>query len=233
MDDFFVDREHTPKDENGNYDFESINALDLDLLNTELNQLFEGEEIVLPRFNFEAGSRTMDGKKIKMTGDDIVVMEGIHALNPTLTEKISPEKKFKVYASALTSLSIDENNSISTTDSRLLRRMVRDSNFRGISAEDTILRWKSVVAGENKNIFPYQENADIMFNSYLIYELPMLKFYAESLLRRIPPISPAYAESLRMIKFLSYVVELNPEEQKCIPPTSIMREFIGGSSFNY
>ncbi len=168
-----------------------------------------------------------------MTGDDIVVMEGIHALNPILTEKIAPEKKFKVYASALTSLSIDENNSISTTDSRLLRRMVRDSNFRGISAEDTILRWKSVVAGENKNIFPYQENADIMFNSYLIYELPMLKFYAESLLRRIPPISPAYAESLRMIKFLSYVVELNPQEQTGIPPTSIMREFIGGSSFKY
>ena len=233
MDDYFVDRAHTPKDENGNFDFESVNALDLELLNKQLNQLFNGEEITLPKFDFEAGYSTMTGAKIRMNGGDILVMEGIHALNPTLTEKIEPEKKFKVYASALTSLSIDENNSLSTTDARLLRRMVRDNNFRGITAEETILRWKSVVAGGNKNIFPYQENADIMFNSYLIYELPMLKFYAEPLLRRISPLSPAYAESLRLIKFLSYVVEINFKEQAAIPPTSIMREFIGGSSFKY
>lgn len=233
MDDYFVDREHTPKDKNGNYDFESVKALDMELLNSQLNSMFRGEEVTLPKFDFEKGCSTMTGDKIKLGNDDIIVMEGIHALNPTLTEKIAPEKKFKVYASALTSLSIDENNSISTTDSRLLRRMVRDNNFRGISAEETIMRWKSVVAGENKNIFPYQENADIMFNSSLIYELPMLKYYAEPLLRRISPLSPAYAESLRLLKFLSYIVEINTKEQGAIPPTSIMREFIGGSSFSY
>lgn len=233
MDDYFVDRELTPKDEKGEYDFESVHALNLDLLNEHLTRLFAGEEVTLPKFDFAAGRSTMTGETIRMHKGDILLMEGIHALNPELTEKIDDSLKFRIYASALTSLSVDENNAISTTDNRKLRRMVRDSNFRGTGAESTLMRWDSVVAGENKNIFPYQENADIMFNSSLIYELPMLKFYAEPLLRRISPASPVYAESLRLIKFLSYIVPLNPDEQKAIPPTSIMREFIGGSSFDY
>lgn len=233
MDDYFVERERTPKDENGEFDFESVYALDLELLNNHLNMLFNGEEVQLPKFDFAAGRSTPTGRKIQMKEGDILVMEGIHALNPTLTEKIDNSLKFKVYASALTSLAIDENNYISTTDNRELRRMVRDNNFRGIGAEDTILRWGSVVSGENKNIFPYQENADVMFNSSLIYELPMLKFFAEPLLRRISPASPAYAESLRLINFLKYIMPLTPSEIKAIPPTSIMREFIGDSSLNY
>lgn len=231
MDNYFVNREDTPLDENGNFDFESLGAMDLAFLNKQLNQLFNGEEIELPKFDFAAGKRYFDGTRIKMSEKDILIMEGIHALNPELTAEIADTKKFRIYASALTSLSIDENNSISTTDNRLLRRMVRDNNFRGTSAEQTILRWQSVRNGEYKNIFPYQENADVMFNSSLIYELPMLKHYAEPLLRRISPTSPAYAESLRLLKFLSYIVELNPKEQKGIPPTSVMREFIGGSTF--
>ena len=168
-----------------------------------------------------------------MKKDDVLIMEGIHALNPELTEKIAEERKFKVYASTLTSLSIDENNYISTTDNRMLRRMVRDNYFRGYTAEDTINRWPSVIAGERKNIFPYQENADIMFNSFLLYELPMLKYFAEPLLRRITPMSKAYSESLRLLNFLSRIIALGPEEQKAIPPTSVMREFIGGSVFTY
>ena len=233
MDDYFVDREHTPKDENGNYDFESVYALDIPFLNKQLKQLFNGEEIELPKFNFETGRREFHGKKIKMGSSDILVMEGIHGLNPLLTADIPNENKFKIYASALTSLSIDENNSISTTDNRLLRRMVRDNNFRGIKAEETLSRWQSVRNGEYKNIFPFQENADIMFNSTLIYELPMLKYYAEPLLRRICPLSPNYATALRLLKFLSYIIELNPQEIATIPPTSVMREFVGGSSFTY
>lgn len=233
MDDYFVNRDRTPKDEKGEYDFESIYALDLELLNNHLTALFNGEEVTLPKFDFTAGRSTMTGAKIKMHKGDILIMEGIHALNPMLTNKIDDSKKFKVYASALTSLAIDENNALSTTDNRKLRRMVRDNNFRGIGAEETLTRWESVTCGEDKNIFPYQENADIMFNSSLIYELPMLKFYAEPLLRRIQPTSPVYAESLRLLKFLSYIIELNPTEQGAIPPTSIMREFIGGSSFEY
>ncbi len=233
MDDYFVEREHTPKDEEGNYDFESVYALDIPFLNKQLKQLFNGEEIELPKFNFETGRREFHGKKIKMGPSDILVMEGIHGLNPLLTADIPDENKFKIYASALTSLSIDENNSISTTDNRLLRRIVRDNNFRGIKAEETLARWQSVRNGEFKNIFPFQENAEIMFNSTLIYELPMLKYYAEPLLRRICPSSPTYATALRLLKFLSYIIELNPQEIATIPPTSVMREFIGGSSFAY
>ena len=233
MDNYFVNREDTPKDEDGNYDFESIYAMDLELLNKQLNQLFNGEEIELPKFNFAEGKRFFDGEKIKLGETDVLIMEGIHALNPQLTEDIDNDKKFKIYASALTPLSIDENNYISTTDNRKLRRMVRDNNFRGTSAEETILRWESVRNGEYKNIFPYQENADVMFNSSLIYELPLLKTYAEPLLRRIPPTSPAYAESLRLLKFLSYIVGMNNNEQSNIPPTSVLREFIGNSSFTY
>ncbi len=233
MDDYFVNRDRTPKDAEGNYDFESIYALDIELLNEQMNQLFNGEEVELPKFDFTKGYSSPSGNKIRVGSEDVLIMEGIHALNPELTAQISNDRKFKIYASALTSLSIDENNSISTTDNRLLRRIVRDSNFRGINAEETIIRWPSVVRGEFKNIFPYQENADIMFNSFLIYELPMLKYFAEPLLRRISPVSPAYPESLRLLKFLSYIIEINSKEIAAIPPTSVVREFIGGSTFSY
>ena len=233
MDNYFLNREQTPKDSDGNYDFENLRALDLDLLNRQLNQLFNGEQVELPKFDFAAGVRYYDGQTVKMEENDILIMEGIHALNPQLTSEIDDEKKFKIYASALTSLAIDENNCISTTDNRLLRRLVRDNNFRGTSAEETILRWNSVRKGEYRNIFPYQENADVMFNSFLIYELPLLKYYAEPLLRRISPASAAYSESLRLIKFLSYIINLDPKEQKGIPPNSVLREFIGESTFTY
>lgn len=233
MDNYFLDREQTPKDSDGNYDFENLHALDLELLNRQLNQLFNGEEIELPKFDFASGSRYYDGQKVRMNENDILIMEGIHALNPQLTSQTDSDKKFKIYASALTSLAIDENNCISTTDNRLLRRLVRDNNFRGTSAEETILRWNSVRKGEYRNIFPYQENADVMFNSFLIYELPLLKYYAEPLLRRISPASAAYSESLRLIKFLSYIINLDPKEQKGIPPNSVLREFIGESTFTY
>ncbi len=233
MDNYFVDRERTPKDEDGKYDFESIYAMDLELLNRQLSSLLAGEAVEIPKFNFAEGKSMPSGNVLKLQEQDILIMEGIHALNPQLTAGIDDGKKFRIYASALTSLSIDENNYISTTDNRMLRRMVRDNNFRGTSAEDTILRWQSVRRGEYKNIFPYQENADIMFNSSLIYELPLLKHYAEPLLRRISPLSEAYSESLRLLKFLSYITEMNPKEQRDIPPTSVMREFIGESTFTY
>ncbi len=233
MDNYFVNREKTPKDEDGNYDFESIYAMDLELLNSQIQALLSGEEVEIPKFNFAEGKSYFNGNKLQLRESDILIMEGIHALNPQLTASIDDEKKFKIYASALTSLSIDENNLISTTDNRMLRRMVRDNNFRGTSAEDTILRWNSVRKGEYKNIFPYQENADVMFNSSLIYELPLLKHYAEPLLRRIAPNSDAYPESLRLLKFLSYITVMNPKEQTGIPPTSVMREFIGESTFTY
>ncbi|MBE6225860.1 MAG: nucleoside kinase [Bacteroidales bacterium] len=233
MDNYFVNRERTPKDEDGNYDFESIYAMDLELLNSQLGSLLAGEEVEVPKFNFAEGRSTFCGNRLKLGESDILIMEGIHALNPQLTASIDDEKKFRIHASALTSLSIDENNNISTTDNRMLRRMVRDNNFRGTSAEDTILRWNSVRRGEYRNIFPYQENADVMFNSSLIYELPLLKHYAEPLLRRISPNSPAYSESLRLLKFLSYITVMNPKEQTGIPPTSVMREFIGESTFTY
>ncbi len=233
MDNYFVDREHTPKDEDGNYDFESIYAMNLELLNAQLNDLLQGKEVEIPKFNFADGKSYFNGNRLQLGESDILIMEGIHALNPQLTSSIEDEKKFRIYASALTSLSIDENNLISTTDNRMLRRMVRDNNFRGTSAKDTILRWNSVRRGEYKNIFPYQENADVMFNSSLIYELPLLKHYAEPLLRRISPASEAYPESLRLLKFLSYITIMNPKEQTGIPPTSVMREFIGESTFTY
>lgn len=228
LDNYFVDRDHTPKDENGDYDFESLYAMDLELLNKQLNQLLNGEEIEIPKFNFKSGSRVFDGNFMHLEENDILIMEGIHALNPEMVSGVDNSKIFRVYVSALTSLSIDENNNISTSDNRLLRRMVRDNRTRGIVPEETILRWKSVRRGENRNIFPFQENADVVFNSALLFELPMLKFYAEPLLRRIAPTSPAYSEALRLLKFLDYTIGLSPEEIKIIPPTSIMREFIGG-----
>ena len=233
MDNYFVDREKTPLDEDGKYDFESIHAMDLELLNSQLSALLAGDEVEVPKFNFAEGKSTFCGNKLKLRENDILIMEGIHALNPELTSSIEDDKKFRIHASALTTLAIDENNVISTTDNRMLRRMVRDNNFRGTSAEETIMRWQSVRRGEYRNIFPYQENADVMFNSSLIYELPLLKHYAEPLLRRISPTSPAYPESLRLLKFLSYITILNPKEQAGIPPTSVMREFIGESTFTY
>lgn len=233
MDNYFKERDETPRDGNGNYDFECLEAMDLDLLNRQLNELFNGQEVEIPTFNFAEGKKEYKGNILKMAPNDILIMEGIHALNPALTSSIESRKKFRIYVSALTSLSIDENNSVSTTDNRMLRRMVRDNNFRGTSAEQTILRWGSVHGGEYKNIFPYQEYADAMFNSSLIYELPLLKHYAEPLLRKISPVSPAYAESLRLLKFLSFVAEMSPVEHAAVPPTSVMREFIGGSTLEY
>lgn len=233
MDNYFVDREKTPKDENGEYDFESIYAMDLDFLNEQLNDIMAGKEVELPKFDFVKGCRVPSGKTIKMGEKDILIMEGIHALNKELTKNLDQTKLFRIYASALTTLSLDENNVISTTDCRLLRRMVRDVRTRGVSPEDTILRWPSVRRGEEKNIFPFQENADIMFNSSLIFELSLLKYYAEPHLRRILATSPAYSESVRLLKFLNYITPITPEEIEAIPPTSVLREFIGGSSIKY
>lgn len=233
LDNYFVDREHTPKDEKGDYDFESIYALDLDFLNEQLTDLLDGKEIRIPTFDFEKGRRLFNGKKMTLGEKDVLIMEGIHALNPLLTKAIPNNRKCRIFSSALTSLSIDENNNISTTDNRLLRRLVRDNQFRGITPEETIMRWPSVRKGEVKNIFPFQENADIMFNSALIYELPLLKYYAEPLLRRVPSTSPAHGEAIRLLKFLDLIVAMTPDEIKVVPPTSVIKEFIGGSSFDY
>lgn len=230
LDNYFVDREHTPKDSDGNYDFEALEAMDLKLLNSQLNDLFAGKEVELPKFDFKEGRSLPSGKCISLGDKEILIMEGIHALDPAMVPDVDNSRIFRVYASALTSLNIDENNNISTSDNRLLRRMVRDNRVRGITPEETIMRWQSVRRGENRNIFPFQENADASFNSALLYELPMLKYYAEPLLRRIAPSSPAYTEAIRLLKFLDYIVALSPDEIAAIPPTSIMREFIGGQT---
>lgn len=230
LDNYFVDREHTPKDSDGNYDFEALEAMDLKLLNSQLNDLFAGKEVELPKFDFKEGRSIPSGKRISLGDKEILIMEGIHALDPAMVPDVDNSRIFRVYASALTSLNIDENNNISTSDNRLLRRMVRDNRVRGITPEETIMRWQSVRRGENRNIFPFQENADASFNSALLYELPMLKYYAEPLLRRIAPSSPAYTEAIRLLKFLNYIVALSPDEIAAIPPTSIMREFIGGQT---
>lgn len=230
LDNYFVDRERTPKDSDGNYDFEALEAMDLTLLNEQLNDLVAGKEVELPRFDFKEGKSYPSGKRISLKEKEILIMEGIHALDPAMVPDVDSSRIFRVYASALTSLNVDENNNISTSDNRLLRRMVRDNRVRGITPEDTILRWHSVRRGENQNIFPFQENADAAFNSALIYELPLLKYYAEPLLRRISPSSPAYTEAVRLLKFLDYIVALSPAEIAAIPPTSIMREFIGGQT---
>lgn len=230
LDNYFVDREHTPKDSDGNYDFEALEAMDLKLLNSQLNHLFAGKEVELPKFDFKEGRSVPSGKRISLGDKEILIMEGIHALDPAMVPDVDNSRIFRVYASALTSLNIDENNNISTSDNRLLRRMVRDNRVRGITLEETIMRWQSVRRGENRNIFPFQENADASFNSALLYELPMLKYYAEPLLRRIAPSSPAYTEAIRLLKFLDYIVALSPDEIAAIPPTSIMREFIGGQT---
>ena len=230
LDNYFVERDKTPKDENGEYDFEALGAMDLDLLGRQLNDLLEGKTVEIPRFDFKEGRKYFEGNFMELHDKDILIMEGIHALNPAMIPGVDPSKVFRVYASALTSLSVDENNNISTSDNRMLRRMVRDNRTRGIVPEDTIMRWQSVRRGENRNIFPFQENADALFNSAHIFELPVLKYYAEPLLRRIPPTSPAYAEASRMLKFLDYIVALSPAEIAAIPPTSILREFIAGQT---
>ena len=230
LDNYFVDREHTPKDENGEYDFEALGAMDLRFLGQQLNDLLEGKEVEIPKFNFKTGQRHFDGHMMRLEEKDILIMEGIHALNPAMIPDVDQSKVFRVYASALTSLSVDENNNISTADNRLMRRMIRDNRTRGLVPEETIMRWTSVRRGENRNIFPFQENADAIFNSAHIFELPVLKYYAEPLLRRILPSSPAYTEATRILKFLSYIIELSPAEIAAIPPTSILREFIGGQT---
>ena len=204
--------------------------MDIAFLNKQLNELLYGKEVEIPKYNFKTGVRTFEGNKMRLKEKDILIMEGIHALNPEMLPSVDQSKVFRVYVSALTSLNLDENNTISTSDNRLIRRMVRDNRVRGINPEETIMRWNSVRRGEDKNIFPFQENADVLFNSALLYELPMLKYYAEPLLRRILPNSPAYCEAVRLLKFLDFVIALQPSEISAIPPTSIMREFIGGQT---
>lgn len=228
LDNYFVERELTPKDENGDYDFECLGAMDLKLLGQQLNDLLAGKQVEIPRFDFKEGRKFFEGNFMQLQEKDILIMEGIHALNPAMIPDVDNSKVFRVYASALTSLSIDENNNISTSDNRMLRRMIRDNRIRGIIPENTITMWQSVRRGENRNIFPFQENADAVFNSAHIFELPVLKYYAEPLLRRIAPSSPAYTEASRMLKFLDYIVALTPAEMAAIPPTSILREFIDG-----
>ena len=230
IDDFFKDRKFTPLDEHGEYDFESLDAIDIPYFNDFLNKLTQGEEVFLPRFDFHLGERILTGKKIKIQKDNILIIEGIHGLNPALTPDIDPERTFRIFVSALTQISIDEHTYIPTTDNRLLRRIVRDSKYRGYDAMTTIQRWPSVRRGEEKHIFTYQENADVMFNSALIYELAVLKKYADQLLKQVKENVPEYAEAVRLLIFISYFDSI-PEEE--IPPTSVLREFLGGSSFDY
>lgn len=230
LDDYFLNREDTPKDEHGEYDFESLYALDLPYFNKDLKKLLSGEEIELPTFNFETGQRVFKGKKLKLRENSILVKEGIHALNPELTEFIDDKYKYRVYVSVLTSISLDNHNWIPTTDNRLLRRIIRDYRFRGYSAEDTINRWPSVRRGEDKWIFPYQENADAMFNSAMLYELAALRKFAEPILAQVPESSKANAEAYRLLRFLRYFNYIPTEE---LPGTSLLREFLGGGSFKY
>ena len=230
LDDYFLNREDTPKDEHGEYDFESLYALDLPYFNKDLKKLLSGEEIDLPTFNFETGQRVFKGKKLKRRENSILVIEGIHALNPELTEFIDDKYKYRVYVSVLTSISLDNHNWIPTTDNRLLRRIIRDYRFRGYSAEDTINRWPSVRRGEDKWIFPYQENADAMFNSAMLYELAALRKFAEPILAQVPESSKANAEAYRLLRFLRYFNYIPTEE---LPGTSLLREFLGGGSFKY
>lgn len=230
LDDYFVDREKTPRDENGEYDFEAIEAIDIAYFNEQLVQLFKGESVELPKFNFTLGRKFPSGKKLQLGHNSILVVEGIHGMNPDLIPDIKPENTFRIFLSALTQISIDDQNHISTTDNRLIRRMIRDSKYRSYSAQDTIRRWPSVRTGEDKNIFPYQENADVMFNSALIYELAVLKKYAEPLLKSVTESQSEFSESNRLLKFLSYFKTIDEQE---IPPTSLIREFLGGSSFTY
>lgn len=230
MDNYFLAREETPRDENGEYDFESPQALDIQLFNENMLDLFEGKEVNLPKFSFASGQRSYNGSKLKLDKNSILLVEGIHGLNPMVSEMIPDYRKFKVYVSALTPLSIDSSNRISTADNRLIRRMVRDHSYRGYSALDTLRRWPSVRAGEEIHIFPYQEEADVMFNTALLFELGVLKRWVEPILREVPPNVREYSEARRLLKFTSYIL---PIAEKEIPPTSILREFLDGSSFDY
>lgn len=230
LDDYFVDREKTPLDANGKHDFESLYALDLPFFESQLSDLLAGKEVELPRFNFTTGKREMTGNKLRIDDHMILILEGIHALNPALTPNIPAANKFKIYVSALTTIQLDYHNYIPTTDNRLLRRIIRDYKYRNYSAEETIARWGSVRAGEDKWIFPYQEYADAMFNSALLFELAVLKDYVEPILRKVPNNSPEYSEAHRLLRFLSYFVSVRDKE---LPPTSLLREFLGGSSFRY
>ena len=230
LDDYFLDRDKTPRDESGDYDFESLHALNLPLLREQMNALFRGEEVELPRYDFTSGKNVKSGRKLTLHEGEVMVVEGIHALNPELMEGVPQEQIYRVYASALTTLLLDNHNYIPTTDNRLLRRIIRDHKYRGVSAQETIRRWPSVRRGENKWIFPYQENADAMFNSAMLFELAVIKSQAEPLLERVPENCIEYAEAYRLRKFLKYIRPI-PEDQ--IPPTSLLREFLGGSSFTY
>ena len=230
LDDYFVDREKTPKDASGEYDYESIYALDLDLINEQFNALFRGEEVELPKYDFQSGKSKKSGNKLKMNDNNVLVVEGIHALNPELTAHIPQEQIFRVYASALTTILLDNHNYVPTTDNRLLRRIIRDNKYRGVSAQETIHRWPSVRAGENKWIFPFQENADAMLNTAMLYELAVIKTQAEPLLQQVPENCEEYAEAYRLLKFLKYFKGIPYNN---LPPTSLLREFLGGSSFHY
>jgi uridine kinase len=230
LDNYFVNRVHTPRDEKGDYDYESLYALDLEQFNTDLERLIAGEEVAMPTYNFRTGEREYLGDKLQLTPGSLLILEGIHALNPDLTPGIAEELKYRIYVSALTTISLDDHNWIPTSDNRLIRRIVRDYRFRHYSAVDTIARWESVRAGEEKWIFPYQENADAMFNSAMLYELSVLKEYAEPILREVSASCAEYAEAYRLKRFLDYFKPIHESE---IPPTSLLREFLGGSSFKY
>ena len=230
LDDYFVNRVDTPKDESGDYDYESLYALNIPLLNEQFLALFRGDEVQLPSYNFQTGKSEMKGKKLQLNSDNVLIVEGIHALNPMLTNDIDDNKKFRIYASALTTILLDDHNYIPTTDNRLIRRIVRDHKYRGCSAQETIRRWPSVRAGEKKWIFPYQENADVMFNTAMLYEVAVLKAQAEAVLEQVPENCNEYAEAYRLRKFLGYFSSL---PFRSLPPTSLLREFLGGSSFKY
>ena len=230
LDDYFLDRDKTPRDEKGDYDFENLHALNLPLLNEQLTALFRGEEVELPRYDFPTGTSQKSGRKLRLKENEILVVEGIHALNPELTSQIPEEQIFRIYASALTTILLDNHNYIPTTDNRLLRRIIRDYKYRAVTAQETIRRWPSVRAGENKWIFPFQENADAMFNTAMLFELAVIKSQAEPLLEQVPENCLEHAEAYRLLKFLHYIKPI-PETQ--IPPTSLIREFLGGSSFKY
>ena len=230
LDDYFVSREQTPRDAHGDYDYEHLHALNIPLLNQQMNALMKGEEVELPRYNFQTGKSELSGRKLKLKGNEVLVVEGIHALNPELTAQIPEEQKFRVYASALTTILLDNHNYIPTTDNRLLRRIIRDYKYRGMSAQETIRRWPSVRRGENRWIFPYQENADAMFNTAMMFELAVIRGQAIPILEQVPENCVEYAEAYRLLKFLRYIQPI-PEDQ--IPPTSLLREFLGGSSFEY
>ncbi len=230
LDDYFLDREQTPRDEHGDYDFEHLHALNIPLLNEQMNALFRGDEVELPRYNFQLGKSEWSGKKLQLKGNEVLVVEGIHALNPELTAQIPNSQIYRVYASALTTILLDNHNYIPTTDNRLLRRIIRDYKYRGVSAQETIRRWPSVRRGENRWIFPYQENADAMFNSAMLFELAVIKEQAVPMLEQVPENCVEYAEAYRLRKFLSYIQPIAADQ---IPPTSLIREFLGGSSFKY